>query len=678
MIFAGPALSSAIEVNREDFFARRGFDVSWTKAVPGRDDHNWLLIPGTSSSLRPVVLKELPLEGIPVRMPFSLRHYPARDFTFVTSFSLSEADLAPGKYLGMLFDNIGENWAVYVNGHLLKSEIHLDAGGGIAAYRHWRDVLVPIDPRYLVEGRNVAAIRIIADPTNLDGGFHRSTPFVIDDLDELERHRSERATLVLIFLYLFFGFYHLFLFAIRPAEKSYLYYGIFSALLFVYLLSRTHSIYDFVADSTLLHRVEYCSLYMLLPAFGAFIDSLLIGRIGRVTKAFSVFYGILIAVTAAPVTNTFALDVLRVWQVSALFPLVYFSIVRIAGPVRDHFLNAYHHDTGLAAPRRFFRALAGALTGSTAGNLVIGTLFMLVCAILDIADSLFWAFNFMVIQYGFFMFTMGITLVLANRFVLMHRQLQRSTDIMQNEIELAGQIQQALLTKTPSPSDAWDIAVSYEPKYGASGDMYDFYQSDGRLRGVALFDVSGHGISSALLTMIVKPITFRTFNAMKDADLDAVLESVNGKISEELEHIHNFISCVLLRFSGNAVQYVNAGHPDLFHLKLRTGRVTVVGSDMRKFRGRPLGVDSGSIDSFEVQFNVRKGDILLLYTDCLIEGKNEHREQYGPERLIRSLETAPEGPAAAVLDHILKEFLAFTEKGSVNDDRTVIVMKRRS
>jgi serine phosphatase RsbU (regulator of sigma subunit) len=669
---AGP-----IALDRETIFVRGGFDEAWTNRLPSPAEKDWLAVPGIASGTRSVVLMDLPMKGIPRRKMFSLKQHAPENFTFVTSFTMSEGDLEGNTLKGIYFHNIGENWAVYLNGRLLRSEIHLDDRGRIKAYRHMRQVLIPVDTRLFNAGQNILAVRIIGDPTNIDSGFHRSTPFVIDDLTSLESGKSEHASLVLIFLYLFFGVYHLFIYFKRPQEKYNFYYGAFSALLFVYLFSRTHAVYALIPGSTLLHRIEYCSLYALLPVFGAFVDLLLTGKYSRVTKLFGAFYSVLILATALPVSNPFAIDILRVWQVTALVPLLYYTFIRIGRPVYLQFRTLFAYGEGLALPRRVLKSAGRSLTGTTAGNLMIGALVMVGCAVFDILDSLFWSYNYVLATYGFFIFTMGISLILADRFIETHKKLEETNGMIRNEMELAAHIQGSLLPNVPSGLEDWEIALAYSPLFGPSGDYYDFYISGKRLKGISIFDVSGHGISSALVTMIMKPITFRAFNRMKGAGLDEIIGMVNQMISAEIPGSENIISCILLRTRGDSVEYINAGHPNLLHRVRRTGKTRIVDNGGENFRSEPLGLGLPGAPPVVIKFRAAKGDILALYTDCILESKNEAGRRYGIERLIASLDECPQATAGEVLNHVLENFYAFADKSQIRDDFTMIIARRK-
>lgn len=658
-------------------FARRGFDPAWTRRIPSPEEKGWIEIHADQNGNRSTVLSELPFDDMPKRTFFSLKEYHPQEFTFVASFEVTNQDLASNSPRGVYFRNLGENWAVYFNGAELRSEIHLNEDGTIGRYRHLREVLIPLPARLMKAGTNNITVRIIGDPTNIDSGFHRSTPFEIGDLSELESKRSEQASLVLIFLYLFFGIYHLFIFWKKRSEKYNFYYGAFSLFLFVYLFSRTHTVYGIVFDSTVLHRIEYSSLYAMAPLFGAFVDLLLNGKYGRITKTFGAFYAILIAITILPVPNPFAIDVLRVWQVSMAVPLAHYAFVRIGFPAVRQGAAIFSLGKGLSRYRRFARAMGRALAGSTAGNLLIGAFILAACIVFDILNSMFWSFSIVLTTYGFFAFTMSITLILANRFIDIHNRMEESGEMVQEEMDLAAHIQKSMLTAMPSDLTDWDIALEYRPLFGPSGDFYDFYVRNGRLEGISIFDVSGHGISSALVTMIMKPLMYRAFARNRDTGLDRVVESANAELSREIPGMENIITSIILRIKRNKIEYVNAGHPDLLHRPRKTGVSAIIDNGGKKFRGEPLGINLSNENPAVLMLNVTRGDIILLYTDCLLESRNSMGEHYGLHRLKASLDGAIGTTAREVLEKIVRDFESFTNPALIRDDFTLIVAMKK-
>ncbi len=124
------------------------------------------------------------------------------------------------------------------------------------------------------------------------------------------------------------------------------------------------------------------------------------------------------------------------------------------------------------------------------------------------------------------------------------------------------------------------------------------------------------------------------------------------------------------------MEYVNAGHPDLVHRIGKTGEVRIVDNGENKFRGEPLGLALNHHLPSVIQFSVEKDDILLLFTDCILDARNRRKERYDMDRLVESLAGAPNGTAAEILDHLLASFDSFVKDVDLRDDFTVILAKR--
>ncbi len=672
---AGNLIAGPVDLEKNSIAIRKGFQENWIRRMPEKSDPAWYFLPPAGGSDRRLVIRDLPF--VEKRDFLSLEKRPVKSFTVVTEFFIGAENFPPEKLQAYYSANIGENWEVYLNGRLLRSEVFIGPGGRIEKFRHLRDVLIPLSSHYFRPGKNILAVRVIGDPANIDMGFHRSRPFEISDFDFLQIKRSEKAALVLMFLYLFFGFYHILAYMRRRKEIYNLYYGIFSVLLFVYLFSRTHTVYAFIDDSTLLHRIEYISLFLLLPAAGAFLDHLISGALSRATRFFFYFYAFLAAVVSLPVSNVFAIDVLRIWQSSAIVPLCYQAFWCIGRAFFVYFRIVFRNAPTMFFPRRVFRALKKTLWESTAGNLIPGAVIVLACALFDILDSMFWSYEIVLTRYGFFIFMLGITLVLMNRFMISHSRLEEANRIARLEMNLATDVQLSLLPLAPEELEDWDIALSYMPKYGASGDCYDFYCSGRTLRGISLFDVSGHGIAAALIAMIIKPIASRLFSRMEGEPLDHIAEQINRSVSKELSRLDNYASALVIRFRESRVEYVNMGHPDLLLSKKGSGEVVPVGDEGGLFRGEPLGVNLSHVRPRVVEVTVDPGDTLLLFSDGVVEGSNAEGLRYGLDSLRKSLAAAGGESAKEILDVLIDDFVTFINLNAIQDDFTLIVARKK-
>ena len=307
-----------IDLSRSPIYVKKGFSPEWTLKLPS--DRSWIMVPPALTGKRSVRVEDLGLD-LPHRRFLSFKHYPPENFTYVTNFKINLIQKNKN-FFGLYLSQIGLNWEIYLNGKLLKSEMHLRNDGEISVSKNFRDVLVHIPLGMIKEGDNILAFRIVGDPTYRETGFFLKGKYVIDDYDYLQAENSETVPIVLIFIYFSIGLYHLFLFIKRTSERYNLLYGLFSLTLFVYLLSRTHTVYLLIRDTTHITRIELVSLYLLLPCIMFFFDLLFKRRIRKVTKMYAAFGGVLAFLNLIVPLQTL-LDILLVWQITALVVIPY-------------------------------------------------------------------------------------------------------------------------------------------------------------------------------------------------------------------------------------------------------------------------------------------------------------------------------------------------------------------
>ncbi|MCP4134391.1 MAG: response regulator [bacterium] len=258
-------------------------------------------------------------------------------------------------------------------------------------------------------------------------------------------------------------------------------------------------------------------------------------------------------------------------------------------------------------------------------------------------------------------------------------ELETANRIGQQAMKMAVSVQSKFLPGSAPESNTWDIAFLFKPMSGVSGDFYDFYDFDGILSGVGLFDVSGHGISSGLVTMIAKSVLFRRFHFGLLLKLNKVLELANKELFEEIGEVDNYLTGILLRFHEEGkIDYVNAGHPGILYKNRQTNETTIMtGENGESISGMYLGMPMME-DSYEsISFAINRGDYLLLYTDCLSESKNSENSEFGSNNILTAFQEAPNGSSDAVLKYIYDEFTAFTGTDSLKDDLTVIVIRKK-
>ncbi len=267
----------------------------------------------------------------------------------------------------------------------------------------------------------------------------------------------------------------------------------------------------------------------------------------------------------------------------------------------------------------------------------------------------------------------------VNELEQINEELIERQVLAEKELNLAVHLQKEIYSTAVPDDEKWDVAVEFKPYFGISGDLYDFYYNSGSLKGVSLFDISGHGISAALIALLAKSIVNRNFTGFGETGLNRVAERVNSELIREIGVVDYYLTGILLRFQDEYVEYVNAGHTRL--LLKRNGKNSVIPVEPKEgpARGNLLGIKDFSDNRFQVvKFPVSTGDVLVLYTDCLTETSDRNDCQYGEDGLMNALEKAPEGSSSKeILSCIMDDFRESTGADELHDDLTVLVMKRK-
>ena len=254
------------------------------------------------------------------------------------------------------------------------------------------------------------------------------------------------------------------------------------------------------------------------------------------------------------------------------------------------------------------------------------------------------------------------------------------------ELDMASLVQKKFFPYPPKNLKGWDIAVSYNPLAKVSGDMYDYYIHDNFLDGFSLFDVSGHGISASLITMLAKNIVFQTFlkNLKNKETVSRTLYEINNEIIEAKGEVENYLTGVMFRFGEFSesdeclVEMANAGHPNPLLFSARDMTCQEVTCKEGEDHHGAIGIDFITVSFPQVNFNMAENDILFFYTDGLTEGRNKDNEMFGKERVKKLIAENYAKDAQSIMEEIVDQFKEFTKGSMRDDDITIVVLKRQN
>ena len=247
---------------------------------------------------------------------------------------------------------------------------------------------------------------------------------------------------------------------------------------------------------------------------------------------------------------------------------------------------------------------------------------------------------------------------------------------MQKEIELAAFVQESFTKKRIPELDNYDISFYSKAMAGVSGDMYDFYTQGTTLKGVGIFDVSGHGIASGLVTMLVRNIFQQEFFQNSDKKLSEIMEIIDKRIKNEKHDIENYLTGILLRIKGKKIEIVNAGHPSPIIYRKTSGECTFF-DEKRQFSSSVVGLSA--IDAYfnQTEFEMASGDELILFTDGVKEALNSEHAEYGSNRILNSVHNAVQNDFENQIHTILSDMGHFTENTEQSDDITIVIIRKK-
>jgi len=248
---------------------------------------------------------------------------------------------------------------------------------------------------------------------------------------------------------------------------------------------------------------------------------------------------------------------------------------------------------------------------------------------------------------------------------------------LENELSIAHEVQQQLFPHSLPNMEGIEMEAICRPARVVSGDYYDFIRISPTRLAIALADISGKGISAALLMANVQAALRSDVLRYRNGQATTLHKQIDtGEIVSHLNY-HLFRNTTDERYATfffgvydsqtRQLQYTNAGHlPPVYISGGKVRRLETGGMVVGLFNDVPF--QQGAIE-------IEHDSMLVAYSDGLIEAENPYGEEFGTERLVevasRSKDSSPHGIAEAMI-HAAEEWSGSPEQA---DDMTVIVMR---
>lgn len=267
------------------------------------------------------------------------------------------------------------------------------------------------------------------------------------------------------------------------------------------------------------------------------------------------------------------------------------------------------------------------------------------------------------------------------------KELSEANYVLSKGLESVAQVQKNVLPAKEKLFKGWDFSAIYRPlDNNVSGDFYDFYYTEEKLDGIGIFDVSGHGITAGLMTILSKGIITQHFvNGLEQKiSLTQVLEEINETYIKEKVNVDNYITGLLFTFStfdSNDVchiQMVNAGHPYPLFYDSKNQTVTEIKYENQNEQYGIIGIEGLDVSFPTVNFEASINDVLVCFTDGITEAMNVDNKDFSKDRIIEILEKNAKLSAHEIGQMIMSELDMFTKGTKIHDDVTLIVLKRNN
>lgn len=259
------------------------------------------------------------------------------------------------------------------------------------------------------------------------------------------------------------------------------------------------------------------------------------------------------------------------------------------------------------------------------------------------------------------------------------KELLRGNERMKNDLEAAAEIQKSLLPPDYAEIKGVRFASAFRPCEELGGDIFNAFQLDGRHLGLYILDVSGHGVSAALLSVTLSRIlspqpdqssllrqqigSSAEYHLVQPAE---VANKLNRQFPMKPDKLQYFTLVYgILDLETHDFRYVVAGHPRPIHISRNSGAICIDDG------GIPIGAlrDSRYV---ECSINLKPGDRLFLYSDGIMETTSPDDVEFGQGRLIETLDSSHDIPLRKSISSLLEDVDAWRGGGRLTDDVSIL------
>jgi sigma-B regulation protein RsbU (phosphoserine phosphatase) len=260
----------------------------------------------------------------------------------------------------------------------------------------------------------------------------------------------------------------------------------------------------------------------------------------------------------------------------------------------------------------------------------------------------------------------AISIANARLYQRIHEEEQR----MERDLDMARKVQLRLMPSRPPKLERAEIAAQFMAARSIGGDVYDFLDYGPGRTALAVGDVSGKAAPAALYAALVSGI-LRSL-APQHLSPATMLAALNDQLQErKLDSQYVTMLMAVWDDSNQTLQIANAGSVQPLFVSSGSN-----GPDVKTIQaeGFPLGLFPNA-EYEEFTLSTRSGDLIVFFSDGIVDAVNDAGEMFGDERLNAVLKSQTHATAASTVDAILKAVTDFQAGTDHFDDETVVVLR---
>jgi len=243
---------------------------------------------------------------------------------------------------------------------------------------------------------------------------------------------------------------------------------------------------------------------------------------------------------------------------------------------------------------------------------------------------------------------------------------------MEKDLFHARDIQMSMLPEACPEIKGYQIAASSTPAREVSGDFFDFIDIDDNTVGFVIADVTGKSVSGALVMTASKSV-FRLLSEDK-LSVGEIMNRANKQIKKDITKAKGMFVALLyavLNIEEKTLGLCSAGQTQPILLSGKTGEATLIETEGDAF---PLGIVEFA-EYEETKLQLESGDLLVFYTDGVVEAMNKKEEMYGFERFLEVVKENRGLETENFLQHLIDDINSFVGKAEQHDDLTIVVIR---